>query len=105
MVDAMVKRGMPQLGYNYLVLDDCWASHLRHVDGSLRPDMFRFPSGMLALTQYVHDHGMKLGLYLCAGTFTCKGHRPCSYGYYEEDAKTMAAWNVDFVKVRACVSE
>jgi alpha-galactosidase len=45
---------------------------------------------------------MYLGLYTCAGTETCKGKRPGSYGHYELDAQTLASWGVDMVKMDHC---
>jgi len=35
---------------------------------------------MAALADYVHSKGLKLGLYTCVGTETCKKNRPGSYG-------------------------
>jgi alpha-galactosidase len=57
---------------------------------------------MPALADYLHQRGMKLGLYTCVGTETCKKNRPGSYGHYETDAKTMAKWGIDMVKADYC---
>mgnify|MGYP001408869722 CR=1 FL=1 len=35
-------------------------------------------------------------------TLGCKGDRPGSYGHYEQDAKTLASWGVDFIKMDHC---
>ena len=45
---------------------------------------------MKAVVDYVHSKGLKVGIYTCVGTKTCKRNRPGSYGYYEQDAKTLA---------------
>ncbi len=36
--DAMVNEGLLDSGYEYLVIDDCWQSKTRDVDGKLVPD-------------------------------------------------------------------
>lgn len=58
-----------------LQLDDCWAATNRTADGNLQPDPTRFPSGIPALADYVHQRGLYLGLYTCAGPVTCKYNR------------------------------
>lgn len=57
---------------------------------------------MKAVVDYVHSKGLKVGIYTCVGTKTCKRNRPGSYGYYEQDAKTLASWGIDFVKADNC---
>lgn len=100
--DAMVEQGMVDMGYNWILLDDCWADKSRDENDELQPSPKLFPSGMPALADYVHSKGMKLGLYTCIGTQTCKKGRPGSYGHYETDANTFAKWNVDMVKADNC---
>jgi len=100
--DAIVSQGLDKLGYNYVNLDDCWSDTKRDAQGRLQPVQWQFPSGMKALADYVHVRGLKLGLYTDAGTETCRGGRPGSYGFYDIDAQTMAAWGVDFVKADYC---
>jgi hypothetical protein len=96
--DAMVEQGMLQYGYKWILLDDCWADHSRDADGKLQPNPYQFPSGMKNLARYLHAKGLKLGLYTCVGTETCKKNRPGSYGNYELDAQTFADWGVDMVR-------
>eukprot|EP00602_Paraphysomonas_sp_CaronLab_P004848 CAMPEP_0185025060 /NCGR_PEP_ID=MMETSP1103-20130426/8162_1 /TAXON_ID=36769 /ORGANISM="Paraphysomonas bandaiensis, Strain Caron Lab Isolate" /LENGTH=404 /DNA_ID=CAMNT_0027558173 /DNA_START=152 /DNA_END=1366 /DNA_ORIENTATION=+ len=100
--DAMVAQGMVELGYKYILLDDCWSDHERDENGELQPSPHLFPSGMKALADYLHERGMLLGLYSCVGTETCKKNRPGSYGYYETDANTFAKWGADMVKADYC---
>ena len=66
--DAMVKEGMTAMGYQWMLLDDCWSHTERDANGELQPSPHLFPSGMKALADYVHSKGMKLGLYTCVGT-------------------------------------
>lgn len=101
--DAMVATGMRDAGYQYVTIDDCWQV-ARAVDGTIIADSTRFPRGMKALADYVHAKGLKFGLYTDAGRKTCEG-RPGSYGYEALDARTYAAWGVDYVKIDWCNSE
>ncbi len=98
--DAMVKLGMKDAGYQYVNIDDCWHGQ-RDKDGNIQADPVRFPSGIKALADYVHARGLKLGLYSDAGATTCGG-RPGSRGHEYQDARTYAAWGVDYVKYDWC---
>ncbi len=101
--DAMVDSGMAAAGYRYVNLDDCWQVG-RAADGTIIEDPETFPSGIPALADYVHDKGLKFGLYTCAGTLTCE-ERPGSYDHEAIDAQTYADWEVDLVKVDWCFTD
>lgn len=101
MADVIVEKGLDKVGYNYVVIDDCWAEKTRDENGRLVPDKKKFPSGMKALSDYVHSKGLKFGMYSCAGVLTC-GQYPASYDYEYVDAKTFAEWGVDFLKYDFC---
>jgi alpha-galactosidase len=103
MADALVSTGMKDAGYQYLVIDDCWQVR-RDAEGRIVPDPDRFPSGMKALADYVHGKGLKFGLYSDAGTGTCQ-KRPGSKEHEEIDARTYAAWGVDYLKYDWCNAE
>ena len=96
--DAMVSSGMRDAGYIYLILDDSWEG-VRDAHGVLQPN-HKFPD-MKALADYVHSKGLKLGLYSSPGPATCDAF-PGSYGYEDLDAKTWAAWGIDYVKYDWC---
>ena len=98
--DAMVKSGMRDAGYRYVVIDDCWQV-ARLADGTIVADSARFPLGIKALADYVHSKGLRFGIYTDAGTKTCQG-RPGSLGHEAQDARTYAAWGVDYVKEDWC---
>ena len=98
--DSMVASGMRDVGYQYVVIDDCWQVS-RDPQGTIVADPRRFPSGMAALADYIHARGLKFGLYTDAGSRTCQG-RPGSLGHEWQDAATYAAWGVDYVKVDWC---
>lgn len=98
--NAMVKTGMKNAGYVYVNIDDCWHGE-RDANGRIQVDPERFPSGMKALADYVHQRGLKLGIYSDAGWKTCAG-KPGSRGYEFQDAKTYAAWGIDYLKYDWC---
>ena len=53
MADRMAADGYKDVGYEYIVVDDCWLAQTRDAQGKLRPDPRRFPHGMRALANYV----------------------------------------------------
>jgi len=98
--DAMVKSGMKDAGYQYVVIDDCWQTS-RDKEGNIVADPEHFPSGIKALADYVHSKGLKFGIYSDAGEKTCAG-RPASRGHEFQDARQYAAWGVDYLKYDWC---
>jgi alpha-galactosidase len=100
MADGMVKSGMKEAGYQYIVIDDCWQVS-RDKEGNIVADPQHFPSGIKALADYVHSKGLKFGIYSDAGSKTCAG-RPASRGHEFQDARTYAAWGVDYLKYDWC---
>lgn len=99
--DALVSTGLADLGYTYVNIDDCWSASKRNSKGLLVPDSKTFPSGIKALADYVHDKGLKLGIYSDAGVFTCEV-RPGSLYHENVDAKLFASWGVDYLKYDNC---
>lgn len=100
MADEMVKSGMQDAGYEYIVIDDCWQID-RDKDGEIVVDKDRFPSGIKVLADYIHAKGLKFGIYSCAGDKTCAG-RPAGRGHEFQDARTYARWGVDYLKYDWC---
>src|SRR5690606_19781702 len=101
--EAMVRSGMRDAGYEYVIIDDCWQGE-RDSLGFIQPDPERFPSGMKALADYIHSLGLKFGIYSDAGDRTCAG-RPGSRGHEYQDALTYARWGVDYLKYDWCHTE
>ncbi len=99
--DAMVDTGLLDAGYEYIVIDDMWSLKERDSEGKLVPDPEKFPHGMKYLADYIHNKGLKFGIYSCGGYLTCGGH-PGSYGHEWTDARTFAEWGVDFLKYDFC---
>lgn len=104
MADAMVNSGMRDVGYEYVVIDDCWSARSRDSSGNLVADKRKFPSGIKYVADYVHARGLKLGIYAGAGTKNCSG-LPGSLGYEEQDVRQFASWGVDFIKVDWCATD
>jgi len=99
---ALNSSGLRQLGYTLIALDDCWQAPSRNQStGALEADHQRFPGGMKALSTKLHSLGFKLGLYTCAGHYTCQ-LRPGALGNECNDAVQYASWGVDVLKEDWC---
>ena len=96
--DAMVSSGMRDAGYVYINIDDTWEGE-RGADGVIHTNS-KFPD-MKALADYVHSKGLKLGIYSSPGPKTCAGFAG-SYQHEAQDAKTYAAWGIDYLKYDLC---
>jgi alpha-galactosidase len=100
--DAMVESGMRDAGWEYVMLDDGW----QKVRGSrflhdLDSDPEKFPRGIRFLAGYVHERGMKLGIYSGPGVETCAGYTG-SAGHEQDDAELFASWGIDHLKYDSC---
>lgn len=101
MADAIVSLGLDKLGYKFVVLDDgCYKPE--RVNGKLANEEKKFPSGFKALSDYIHEKGLKFGMYNDIGTNLCAGAAVGTCGHEKEDAKTYIDWGVDFLKVDNC---
>ena len=98
MADAMVSSGMKDAGYIYINIDDTWEGE-RDAQGNITSNK-KFPD-MKALSDYVHAKGLKLGIYSSPGPNTCAGYEG-TYGHEEQDARTWAAWGIDYLKYDWC---
>lgn len=101
MARKISETGLQSAGYNYIVIDDCWSLKQRDKNGRLQPDPEKFPNGMKAVADALHEMGFKFGMYGCAGTLTCDGY-PGSFDHEYVDAATFAEWGVDFLKYDYC---
>jgi alpha-galactosidase len=99
--DAMVSNGMKDAGYVYVNIDDSWEAG-RDAQGNIQSNS-KFPD-MKALADYVHSKGLKIGIYSSPGPKTCAGYEG-SYQHEEQDAKTWAAWGMDYLKYDWCSAE
>src|SRR5713226_3315898 len=96
--DARASNGMKDAGYQYVNIDDTWEAG-RDANGNIQTNK-KFPD-MKALADYVHSKGLKLGIYSSPGPNTCAGYEG-SYGHEEQDARTYAAWGIDYLKYDWC---
>lgn len=102
-VDTFVKLGLREAGYQYVVIDDCWSERERDFKtNEIVPSKEKFPNGMKAVGDYIHENGLKFGMYSCAGVRTCANY-PGSFGHEFLDARTFARWGVDFLKYDYCL--
>ena len=92
--------GLRDLGYNYVVLDDCWSEN-RGDDGFLVEDFEKFPKGMKQIGNEIHNMGLLYGMYSSAGEMTCARYAG-SLDYETQDAEKFASWGVDYVKYDNC---
>jgi alpha-galactosidase len=110
--DVFVSSGMQAAGYEYVNVDDCWMDG-RDASGKLRWNKTKFPSGIPALADYVHQKGLKLGIYQVPADTTCVGRYAGvdhaiavgSLGHEQTDAQTFAEWGVDYLKYDLCVGQ
>ena len=92
---------LDKLGYKYVVLDDgCY--HPERIDGHLKADEVKFPSGFKAMADFVHENGLKFGMYNDIGTRLCSGAEVGIYGYEKTDCEDYIKWDIDFIKVDNC---
>jgi alpha-galactosidase len=96
--EAMVSSGMRDAGYTYINIDDTWEAE-RDAQGNILTNS-KFPD-MKALADFVHSKGLKLGIYSSPGPKTCAGFEG-SYGHELQDARTYAAWGIDYLKYDLC---
>lgn len=100
--DHLVGSGLRDSGYDIVWLDGGWQADAPRdaATGRLVANPSRFPSGIPALVTYLHQRGLKAGIYTDAGTYD--GGKSCglgSRGHYEQDARQFAGWKIDAIKV------
>ncbi|RKE42523.1 glycoside hydrolase family 27 protein [Sphingobacterium detergens] len=108
--DALISTGLYQAGYRYINVDDGYFGG-RDSHGKLYVDSTKFPNGMDAIAAYLHQKGLKAGLYSEGGRNTCgsiwdndkKGIGVGMYGHEQQDAELFfKEWNFDFIKIDWC---
>ncbi len=98
----MVALGLERRGYRYLWLDVGWWHGTRNAAGEITVSSRQWPHGLAWLTRTLHAAGFLVGLYTDAGPNGCGGAGQGSYGHYQQDVNTFAAWGFDAVKVDFC---
>ncbi len=98
----MLSLGLEQRGYRYIWLDVGWWHGTRNASGEITVSPKQWPHGLAWLTRTLHAAGFLVGLYTDAGPNGCGGAGQGSYGHYQQDVNTFAAWGFDAVKVDFC---
>ncbi|KAK3178491.1 hypothetical protein OEA41_000627 [Lepraria neglecta] len=99
----MVDFGLRDLGYYYVILDDCWSDG-RTSNGTLQANATKFPHGIPYVADQLHSIGLGFGMYSSAGKYTCAQYA-ASLGMEKQDAQTFADWGVDYLKYDNCYNE
>ncbi|HMD51364.1 MAG TPA: hypothetical protein VKG62_01520, partial [Solirubrobacteraceae bacterium] len=98
----LLSLGLAGEGYRYVWLDVGWWQGSRDASGQITVNPAQWPHGMAWLTRTLHAAGFRVGLYTDAGPGGCGGAGEGSYGHYQQDVNTFAAWGFDAVKVDFC---
>lgn len=101
-IDAMVKHGLKDAGYEYVVVDGGWRDTVLGPNGELVVHPTKFPGGIKALADYAHSKGLKFGLHTVPGSHDCGCNKVGGWGVEEIHVKQMIAWGVDFIKLDRC---
>lgn len=96
---AILDKGLADYGYSYVNVDDAWEAKERTAEGLLLANE-KFPD-MKGLGDWLHENGLKFGIYSSPGDRTCGGNLG-SIGYEREDAETYNAWGIDYLKYDWC---
>jgi alpha-galactosidase len=98
----LISLGLQKRGYRYVWLDVGWWHGTRGASGEITVSPSQWPHGLAWLTRTLHAAGFLVGLYTDAGPNGCGGAGQGSYGHYQQDVNTFAAWGFDAVKVDFC---
>ncbi len=98
----LLTSGLAARGFRYVWLDVGWWHGTRASNGQITVSPVQWPHGLAWLTHTLHAAGFRVGLYTDAGINGCGGANQGSYGHYEQDVNTFAAWGFDAVKVDFC---
>lgn len=96
---AILDKGLADYGYSYINVDDAWEAAERNADGTIATNE-KFPD-MAGLGKWLHDQGLKFGIYSSPGDRTC-GNYLGSLGHEKQDAETYNSWGVDYLKYDWC---
>ncbi|HVT86087.1 MAG TPA: putative Ig domain-containing protein [Chitinophagaceae bacterium] len=96
---ALINKGLIDHGWTYMNIDDGWEAEKRNDKGEIVPNS-KFPD-MKVLGNWLHDHGLKFGIYSSPGPRTCGGYLG-SWQHEKQDATTYASWGIDYLKYDWC---
>jgi alpha-galactosidase len=96
---AMIDKGLINHGWTYMNIDDGWEADKRNAKGEIIPNT-KFPD-MKGLGNWLHERGLKFGIYSSPGPKTCGGYLG-SYKFEKQDALMYANWGIDYLKYDWC---
>jgi len=102
--DLLVSEGYLDAGYSQVSIDDCWSTQERDDNGDQQANPDRFPSGLKALGDYMHNAGVKFGFYSDIGTHTCGGYLGMK-GNFQRDIDKFVSWGIDYLKLDGCYED
>ena len=129
--DAMVSKGLKDVGYKYVNIDDGWFLKRRLSDGALQIIPSKFPGAVCTddagscgagntsfkpLVDYIHSKGLKAGIYSDRGRNTClqqsfgdgvqgsvHEQEVGLWGYVQQDIDLFfKTWGFDYLKLDGC---
>ena len=109
--DAMVAKGLKEVGYTYVNIDDGYFGGRDAQTGHLLIHPTRFPHGLRPVVEHIHKLGLKAGIYSDAGRNTCGSIYDADtigvgvglYGHDQQDCNYFfRELGFDFIKVDYC---
>ena len=109
--DAMVSKGLAAVGYDHINIDDGYFGKRDAETGQLLIHPTRFPKGLLPVVNYIHEKGLKAGIYSDGGYNTCGSYHGGDtwgegvglYGHDQQDCDFFFKdMGFDFIKVDFC---
>ena len=96
--EAMVSSGLIDHGWSFINIDDGWQGK-RDEQGKIHGNE-NFPD-IKAISDAVHAKNLKIGIYSSPGPQSCANFTG-SYLHDEQDAKSFADWEIDYLKYDQC---
>lgn len=100
-VDALSAKGFREAGYQYVNLDGGWAEEPAHdANGYPQPSKSMFPEGLQPLSNYIHGHGFKFGVYSSMEMVGRDKHLKGMWdgGNEAQWVESFEKWGVDYLK-------
>ncbi|MDO5570474.1 MAG: putative Ig domain-containing protein [Bacteroidales bacterium] len=96
---GLIESGLADYGFYYINIDDAWEASKRNEDGTISTND-KFPD-MKALGDWLHQRGLKFGIYSSPGDLTCGGYLG-SIDHEQQDAQVYNSWGIDYLKYDWC---
>lgn len=109
--DAMVSKGLFAVGYDHINIDDGYFGGRDAETGQLKIHPTRFKNGLKPVVDYIHEKGLKAGIYSDGGYNTCGSYHGGDktgegVGLYQHDQQDCDMFfkdlGFDFIKVDFC---